>query len=129
MNDAHSDWNERLPYVMVAYRSSVNETAGNTPNMIVLRRELTVPLDIQFANSLDNKQFHSEFVSNLQYRMEHPHEIATEHIPVEMRRRKRYHDRKLFWEKFLVGDEVFVLFHRNQTGKPPKVTCYDMDHM
>ena len=124
MNDEHSDWDERLPYVMMAYRSSVNETTGYTPNMMMLGREVTVPLDIQFANPLDNKQFQSEFASNLQYLMEHAHELAKVHIQSEMRRQKRYHDNKLFWERFSIGDEVFVFFHRNQPGKSPKFTCY-----
>ena len=53
VNAEHTDWDERLPYVMMAYRSSVNETTGYTPNMMMLGRDLTVPLDIQFANPLD----------------------------------------------------------------------------
>ena len=56
--------------------------------------------------------------------MEHGQEMAREHIQSEMRRKKRYHDNRLFWEKFLVGDEVFVFFHRNQPGKSPKFICY-----
>ena len=28
VNQEHSDWGERLPYVLMAYRSSVNETRG-----------------------------------------------------------------------------------------------------
>ena len=119
VNDEHSELDERLPYVMMRYRSSVNETTGYTPNMMMLGRGMTVPLVIQFANSLENKQFQTEFVSNLQYRMEHAHEMAREHIQSEMGRQKRYHDNKLFWDKFSVGDEVFELFHRNKIGRSP----------
>ncbi|MCG7879381.1 MAG: RNase H-like domain-containing protein, partial [Candidatus Thiodiazotropha endolucinida] len=38
VNAEHSDWDERLPYVLMAYRSSVNETTGYTPNMMMLGR-------------------------------------------------------------------------------------------
>ena len=99
VNEEHSDWDERLPYVLMAYRSSVNETTGYTPNMMMLGREVTVPLDIQFANPNNIKEFQSAFASNLQSRMEQAHEIAREHIQTEMRRQKRYHDNKLFWEQ------------------------------
>ena len=124
VNEEHSDWDERLPYVLMAYRSSVNETTGYTPNMMMLGREVTVPLDIQFANPNNIKEFQSAFASNLQSRMEQAHEIAREHIQMEMRRQKRYHDNKLFWEKFSEGDEVYVFFHRNYVGRSPKFTYY-----
>ena len=52
------------------------------------------------------------------------HEIAREHIQTKMRRQKRYHDNKLFWEKFSEGDEVYVFFHRNNVDRSPKFTYY-----
>ena len=52
------------------------------------------------------------------------HEIAREHIQTEMRNQKRYHDNKLFWEKFSEGDEVYVFFRRNYVGRSPKFTYY-----
>ena len=52
------------------------------------------------------------------------HEIAREHIQTDMRRQKRYHDNKLFWEKFSEGDEVYVFFHSNYVGRSPKFTYY-----
>ena len=52
------------------------------------------------------------------------HEITREHIQTEMRRQKRYHDNKLFWEKFSEGDEVYVFFRRNYVGRSPKFTYY-----
>ncbi|MCG8032936.1 MAG: DDE-type integrase/transposase/recombinase, partial [Candidatus Thiodiazotropha taylori] len=124
VNDEHSDWDERLPYVLMAYRSSVNETTGYTPNTLMLGREVTVPLDIQFANPHNAKEIQTEFVSNLQFRMEQAHEMAREHIQTEMRRQKRYHDNKLFWEKFSVGDEVYIFSLRKHTGRSPKFTYY-----
>ena len=41
-----------------------------------------------------------------------------------MRRQKRYHDNKLFWEKFEKGDEVYVFFLRKHVGRSPKFTFY-----
>lgn len=39
VNEHHSDWDVHLPYVMMAYRSSIQETTGMTPNMLMLGRE------------------------------------------------------------------------------------------
>jgi hypothetical protein len=48
VNDHHTNWDEMLPYVMMAYRSCEHETTGITPNMCMLVRETTCPLDIMF---------------------------------------------------------------------------------
>lgn len=76
-------WATRLPYVMMAYRSSVTETTGYTPNMMMHCREVTVTLNILFAYPIPTSIF-----SNMQYRMEHAHEIAREYIQAECIDRK-----------------------------------------
>ena len=48
VNDHHSDWDEQIPYVLMADRSSAHETTGLSPNLLMLGRELTMPLDIAF---------------------------------------------------------------------------------
>ena len=97
--------------------------------MMMLEREVTVPLDIQFANPNNIKEFQSAFASNLQSRMEQPHAIAREHIQTEMIRQKRYHDNKLFWEKFSKGDKVYVFCHGNYVGSLQSLLIIGKDHM
>ena len=38
VNEARNDWDEHLPYVMMAYRASVHESTGLTPNKIRFKR-------------------------------------------------------------------------------------------
>ena len=49
VNDNHRDWDESIPFVMMAYRASQHESTGFTPNMLMLGRESTTPLDIVYA--------------------------------------------------------------------------------
>jgi hypothetical protein len=44
-----NDWDEHLPYISIAYRTAEHETTGNTPNYMMLGREVTTPLDIQYC--------------------------------------------------------------------------------
>ena len=121
VNDGHSDWDERLPYVLMAYRSSVNERTGYTPNMMMRNREVTVPLDIQFANPHNAKGFQTECVSNLQFRMEQAHEMAREHIQTDMRRQKKNMIINCFGRNIqMVTRYIFSL--RKYTGRSPKFT-------
>lgn len=48
VNDHHSDWEEHLLYVMMAYITSLQETTCFTPNQLMLRREGSTPLDIMY---------------------------------------------------------------------------------
>ena len=38
----------RLPYIILAYRSSLYENMGYSPNMLMLGREVATPLDIMY---------------------------------------------------------------------------------
>jgi transposase InsO family protein len=48
LNERHTDWDEKLPYVMLAYRSSEHEIAGHSPNFLMLGQETATPLDIMY---------------------------------------------------------------------------------
>ena len=49
VNEHQNDWDEHLPYISMAYRAAEHETTGNTPNYMMLGREVTTPLDIQYC--------------------------------------------------------------------------------
>ena len=44
-----------MPYVMMAYRATEQETTGMSPNMLMLGRETTIPLDFMFEMPLASK--------------------------------------------------------------------------
>ena len=116
VNEEHTDWDQLLPYVMMAYRSSEHETTGFTPNYMMLGREISVPMDIQFGSPVE-RTFASDWVNKLRERMEWAHDLARANINSAMLRQKRYHDSKLFWESFEPGDKVFVFFPLTQPGR------------
>ena len=48
VNENLDDWDDHLPYIMSAYRSSVQESTGCSPNLMMFGRENTMPLDLIF---------------------------------------------------------------------------------
>ena len=103
----------------MAYRSSEHETTGFTPNYMMLGREVSVPIDIQFGTPVE-RTFRSDWVNTLKERMESAHELARVNIDNAMLRQKRYNDTKLNWESFQPGDKVFVFFPTTQQGRCKK---------
>ncbi|KAJ8980831.1 hypothetical protein NQ317_018411 [Molorchus minor] len=43
------DWDHFLPLFLLAYRSSVHETTGQTAVSIIMVRELRLPCDLKFG--------------------------------------------------------------------------------
>ena len=43
------DWDSHLPYLLLAYRSSVHASTGCSPQLMVYGRENNLPVDIMYA--------------------------------------------------------------------------------
>ena len=49
VNEARSDWDNLLPFFMMAYRSSVHESTKCTPNLLMLNHEINLPMDLMIG--------------------------------------------------------------------------------
>ena len=66
----YKDWDQNLPLLTLAYRSSVHEVTGLTPNFIMTGREVLLPLDIMTgAADTEKRQNLPAYVENLQSRL------------------------------------------------------------
>lgn len=119
------DWDLHLPYILMAYRSTEHETTSFSPNMLMLGREATTPLDVMYEMPPDIKDIPaSQWVWVLRERLESAHKLVRENIQGEMLRQKRYHDTKLSWSSFKPGEMVYVFFPTRKSGCSPKLTSF-----
>ena len=49
VNEARNDLDDLLPFVMMAYRSSVHESTKCTPNLLLLNHETNLPIDLMIG--------------------------------------------------------------------------------
>ena len=49
VNENHSDWDEHSHTVLMAYRTAVHESTGQTPARLMMGHELRIPLDLMFG--------------------------------------------------------------------------------
>ena len=49
VNEFRDDWDDHLPYVLMTYHASVQESTGCTPNLLFLGWELSLPIDLMFG--------------------------------------------------------------------------------
>ena len=125
VNENHINWDEQLQYIMMAYRSTEHETTGLTPNMCMLGRETTCPLDIRYEMLPAIKNIPQNiWVWKLQENLEMAHTKVRQNISDNMKRLKRYHDESLSFETFEAGDKVYVYFPVKKVGCSSKLTSY-----
>ena len=80
LRDSQEDWDLQLQPCMMAYRSSVHESTGETPNMLMLGREIEVPLDVMTEPTPDTPPLATEYALALQQRLAGAHEVARRHL-------------------------------------------------
>ena len=125
VSDHHTDWDEQLPIVMMAYRSAEHETTGQTPNMLMFGRETTTPLDILYEMPPAIKEIPANWwVWEIQERLESAHTLVRQHTGKAMNRQKNYHDMKLSYEVFEPGDDVYVYVPVKKVGCSSKFTSF-----
>ena len=93
--EEQSNWSQQLPYVMMAYRSSVHESTGYTPQFLVLGQELSLPLDCMYPKPQENEttDIH-EFVYNKQQAFQRAFELVRRNLNEKQKTPKCYLQQK-----------------------------------
>src|SRR5688572_32150540 len=60
------DWDEVLPHVLAAYRASLHEATGFTPNYLMFGRETRAPIDVVYGRPPDDDRRADNYSSYVQ---------------------------------------------------------------
>ncbi len=106
-NDNTSNWDDHLPYVMCAYRSTVCESTGCSPNMVMLGREITLPIDLMF-NKPEEGPYRCpiEYIEWVRAALIESFERVRHHLGQAANRQKNYYDKRAQIREFGPGDWV-----------------------
>ena len=118
------DWDQHLALLMMAYRTSVHETTGYTPSMMMLGREAEVPLDLLMGTPPPHSSNTdvTEYTQELRKRIQAVHDFAREHMNLESDRQKRHYDhRGVHQNAYNCGDPVWLYNPKRKKGRSPKL--------
>ena len=86
-------WDEHLPYVIFAYRSSIHTSTGFSPNMMMLGRETELPIQVVVGTPETDDQLEPDnYVAKLQNRIQEAHDVAREKLRRSAEHQKRTYD-------------------------------------
>ena len=94
VNECRNDWDDHLPFVMMAYRASCHDSTKCSPNLLMFGREVTFPIDLMFGDCPDqeNNVCPSEYVEWLRQSAATSFNIASEQLKVAASRQKNSYE-------------------------------------
>ena len=105
------EWDSNLGCLAAAYRATIHESTGATPNMLMLGREVRFPAEIIYGSATEQGDSritnYGDYVNQLCDRMQEAHEIVRKHLGASAKRQKQDYDAKLSFHKYEVGDCVW----------------------
>ena len=116
------DWDKHLGCLAGAYRATIHETTGFTPNMLLMGREVRMPAQLTFeCPGSTNYTCYGDYVEGLRLRMEKAHEVAREHLGKAAKRQKDAYDGKCVLHVYNPGDLVWYATPTAQVHIAPKL--------
>ena len=110
VNFRANDWDQHLPLVCMAYRSSVHSSTNCTPQVLVYGRELNLPVDIMYPSVAETDpipQCGPEYVEWLRQSMAKAYNFVRAHLDKSAVRQKRGYDAHAKQQPtFKIGDKV-----------------------
>ena len=116
-------WDEYLPQIAGALRSTVNSSTGYTPNRMMLGREVNQPADLLYPvpDPTPEVEVH-EYLSNLRKETSRAHEVARSTLRSTQLRLKRNYDLRSYTRRYKQGDLVYILDTARIKGKCKKLS-------
>lgn len=123
VSQTQRDWDIYLPLVLMAYRTSVHDSTGFSPSLMMLGREPELPIDLLFGSSPATKsKSQCSYVQNLQKSLWEIHSLASGEMIKASDRQKRYYDHNAKNTSFQEGDNVWLCNKKKKGGIYPKFT-------
>ena len=123
LGKSQDKWDQHVQQIAGAIRSSVNRSTGFTPNMLMLGREVNIPAQLMFPNTITHYEEVDEYVKDLSETMQKAHSEARKTLKTSTKRMKRDYDLRVLLRPYDRGDIVYLLDTASTKGKTKKLCC------
>lgn len=121
VNVHHRDWDQYVPLLLMAYRTSTHESTKCTPAMMMMGRDLRLPVDLLMGRPVEEPTtLATDYAANLQRRLEQVHEFVRPQLKLTSDRMKERYDILQNAEPLEEGSAVWLYNPRKKKGLSPK---------
>lgn len=112
------DWDTHLPFVLAAYRASVHESTGFSPNKLLLGRETCLPVDLVLGDCLlrEPQSTGDDSLASRLQNIQRDFAAARECMKRQATRRAFRYDLRVRPATFRVGQWVWLYYPRRRPG-------------
>ena len=119
-----TNWDLNLGCLAAAYRSTPQESTGLTPNMLMLGREVRLPVEIMLGSLTSDMEpitRYGDYVESLRFKLKHAHDVCRKHLERSAYKQKTNYDVKQNLVIYQPGDQVWVLKESRKEHISPKL--------
>ena len=117
------DWDEFIPLILFAHRTSVLDATGDSPFYVLYGREPRLPIDVKYlppaADDLSTSVL--DYPKRAVEKVELAQILARENLQRAQQKKKDYYDQKTKDAVFEVGQRVWVYTPRSRKGLSKKL--------
>ena len=121
VNSNQSDWDVILPYVMMAYRSSVQSSTKFTPYEAVFGHQIVLPVDLLLNRGGECYEGLNGYVNCMKQKLCSVAEAIQRHQQAASESQKGFYDLKVSHQYYEPGEKVWVRDQRRKKGQCPKL--------
>ena len=116
-----TDWDVYLHMLTAAYRSCTHETTGYIPNLLMLGREVHLPIEVALGATADPQPYQgeSQYVAQLQDKLLGIYQLVRNSCKMQLP--KKDNDPRITSKTYKVGDLVYYHDSTRTVGKSPKL--------
>ena len=121
--EGQTEWDRKLPALLMAYRSAEHEATEYTPAKLMLGREIRLPVDLITGRPPDEElpTARTSYAVALQERLLEAHHQVRQNLKFAGESMKRLYDRGTKSTGFTEGDLVWLHNPRRRKGLSPKL--------
>ena len=117
-----TEWDERLPYVLFAYRATLQASTRESPFFLLYGRDPQLPSEVMLqSTSGRGVMCLDDYKSTLCREMRAAWDQAQQAVLKAQKQQKQQHDREAKNADFEIGDRVFVYMPATKTGQMRKL--------
>lgn len=115
------DWDTQLPYVLFAYRASLQESTRESPFFLLYGRDPRLPTEPALSCPIRRTYLEiDDYKSELALGLTKAWKMAREKVEKAQKHQKKFYDQRARKPTIRVGDRVFLFMPAATTGKTHK---------
>jgi hypothetical protein len=108
VNNRHDDWDDYLPFVLFAYRTSVHSSTHETPFYLMHGRDATLPLEMLLKLNRKSDCEPNDYRTKITVKLRDAFQLAFSNMHAAQEAQKYQYDKRSNLQKFNVGDKVYM---------------------